>query len=277
MYLLVDASGVIQHAQPNQPAVIPSGQTLVQVPDTTAYAQECLARPTAYAWDGTAIVMRPYWTIAYASFTVTATLNLPPATPPTSCTITVLGTSQTAPVSSGEATTPLAVHPSVATQAIVVTASADGTYGGSLDIGGGASGIALQIYTPSGGIPTVAPTGAGSLEFLQAYYASSISAARQPRDLATANALLQDIAFGADGPIAAIVASGAWKPTAAQQASLSWIQSNILPSSPVTLATALDGSGNPVQPVAQYASDLALAKAAFQHFAEDVASIPNLA
>ncbi|PSR20075.1 MAG: hypothetical protein C7B45_16620, partial [Sulfobacillus acidophilus] len=61
-----------------------------------------------------------------------------------------------------------------------------------------------------------------------------------------------------------------------QQAAITWIQNNINANLPVTLAGSLDSSGNPIQPVAQYASDLATAAQAFAAYAADLQSIPGV-
>ncbi len=57
LYLFVDSTNVIQHAQYESPVTIPSGDMLVSVSDTVANALECLANPTAYSWTGSAIVV----------------------------------------------------------------------------------------------------------------------------------------------------------------------------------------------------------------------------
>ncbi|NMP20792.1 hypothetical protein [Sulfobacillus harzensis] len=234
--------------------------------------------------DPPALVMQPYWILEATSgtnnqYTLTATLNNPPSTPPTSATLTVLGSTYTAMVSNNTATWTIDVHPSCVHFPVAATVAATGTVSGSATFGGTQTpSVALQCVPLTGGtVPTVTPTGPGSSEFLQSFYASGISAAHQPGDIATADAIAFDTLFGTAGILAVLIKAGTWTPTSAQQAAITWIQNNINTNLPVTLAGSLDSSGNPIQPVAQYAQDLATAAQAFQSFATDMASIPGLA
>jgi hypothetical protein len=282
-YIFYDTtSGIIRHAQtaaPN-PSDVPNGQAVVQVDDSLPNVSECYGNPTAYAWQNGAVVRRPYFTLVYTNKTVTATLNLPPATPPTQVTFTVCGQTYTAPLSNGQATLALDVHPSVASQQIVVTASAPGCYSGTLNIGGAAQQIGLQVYTPQSGIPTVASVGPGSRSFLAAYWSSaSVNPAYTAADTATAVGLLEDAVFNVVLP--ALKQAGLITLTDNQTNFLADAQAAVTAKLLVTMETAApkptNGQPQSFDPrYAHYRAIKAAVQQAMLNYANDIATIPNL-
>lgn len=117
------------------------------------------------------LVEQPFWSLASAvssdTYTITATLNNPPASPPTSATLTVAGGTLTADVSSNQATFTVAAHPSIAAQQILATVSAPGTVSGSTMLGGQSTGVPLKLSTATTP-PTVVPMGApGKIQVIQ--------------------------------------------------------------------------------------------------------------
>ena len=264
-----------------------TGEAVLQLPLTDPTAILAAAHPAWYLVQGSppVLVLQPYWTATVSvtstsnEYEVTAVLNNSPSTPPTSAMFTVLGSAYSEAVSSGMATFTLAVHPSCVDFPVTVTASASGTVAGSVTFGGSqVPPVQLQCVPLTGGtVPTVTPTGPGSESFLQAFYAQKVDVAHQPGDIATADAIAFDTLFGSDGILAALIKAGTWTPTSAQSGAITYIQQTIEPTLPVTLAGVLNSSGEPVQPVAQYASDLATAAQAFAAYAHDLQSIPGLA
>ncbi|MCF8566924.1 hypothetical protein LLE49_19580 [Alicyclobacillus tolerans] len=146
-----------------------AGAVSFALTDTTA--QDAYANPSRYTVQKGALVAQPYWTLTNTSGTITATLNNPPATPPTSCTFTVCGQTYTETVTNGTATLTLQVHPSVANQQIDVAVSTTGCVDGVINIGGSSTDVSLQVIAPSGGTPTVGPVGTGAVRYLQTFYA----------------------------------------------------------------------------------------------------------
>ena len=277
MWILVDSNNVIQHAQDAQPTTIPTGQTAYQISDTLPNAQYLYGNPTAYEYVNGQIIQRPYFSLAYANNTVTATLELPPSSPPSSVTFTVAGQNFTANLTNNTATLTLAVHPSLASQQVIVTCSASGCVSGSLNLTGGTrQDVGLQVYTPSGGVPTVAPVGPGSLQFLSYYYAMLMPELASVVNAGVAVNLLMDVVFD-------IIIPALQKPSytpisldANQQNALADIQKNLLPNIYTRLENAYPSGGTPQ---VQYANMVQGFQAAYQAFAAyiaDVTSIPGL-
>lgn len=283
MYFLYDqTSGSIVAA--NTTGFTPGSGEAVLGPLADNTAAAAYVNRSRYLVQGGALVAQPYFTIVAAvsgnAATLTATLNDAPATPPTTATFTVAGSAITAPITSGVATLTVDIHETVAAFAVPASVAATGVVGAQTTFGGSAKApVALQCEPLVGGTtPTVTPCGAGSLAYLQNFAgASSIPAENVLGDVATADAISLDALCGTNGALAALQAAGTWKPTAAQSAGLAWVQKNVLPSLPVTLATILDSSGNPVQPAAQFAADQAAAATAFKNFATWRTTMTNLA
>lgn len=118
-----------------------------------------------------ALVEQPFWslasTVSSGTYTITATLNNPPTTPPTSATLMVAGGTLTASVSSNQATFTVALHPSIAAQQILATVSALGTVSGTITLGGQTTGVPMKL-NPATMPATVVPTGTpGKIQVIQ--------------------------------------------------------------------------------------------------------------
>lgn len=242
--------------------------------DNTAGA--AFANPDRFLVVSGALSAQPYLvlTTAVASgvATLAATLNDAPASPPASVTFTVAGNTFTETLTSGAATLTVDIHASVATFAIPASVAATGCVGASVTFGGTAQApVQLQCAPLVGGtVPTVSPCGVGSDDFLQAFRGtSSIPQAHVIGDLGTADSV------ALDGLI--VLLKQATGLTTAQQNSLAWLETNVQPYLPVTFTNMLDSSGKPIQPAAQYAADQALAATAFGAYANDLATLTNLA
>lgn len=241
--------------------------------------------PARYLIQGTpaALVAQPYLTVSASvtgsTATLTATLNDPPSTPPTSVTFTVAGNTFTAPLSSGTATLTVDVHPSVAPFAVPVSVAATGVVEASVTFGGAAQApVQLQCVPLVGGtVPTVTPCGAGSEAFLQGFYASGISPSRQPGDIATADSLALQTLFGRVIPALTGGASPLLTLTTDEQNAVNDVVANLLPALPIDLANAYPSGGTKAQPYAQYVTDQQAAAQAFAAYAGDLKTIPGLA
>jgi hypothetical protein len=265
-------------------AVLPIGCVEFDWTDAdTPTLDAVLANPSRYAYQGGQVVALPYLTLATSTAsgvtTVTATLNAPPSTPPTSVTFAVAGKAVTAPLSGSPltATLQVQVHPSVAGGSIPVAVSAQGCVGASIDLGvAGAPNDTLQLVG-SAQPYLIAPTrkawvrqwsfGGGSVD---------------PEELiAGAVAALQDIytmvsvlAHALTTKVLPALTASAYTPvslSAAEQQALSDLQANVAPDLAATLANLLA-----LEQYAEVRARVAAYQQAAQAYAAAVAQIPNL-
>jgi len=277
LWIIVDSNNVIQHAQDAQPTTVPTGQTVYQIDNSLPNAQYLYGNPTAYEYVNGQIIQRPYFSLGYSNNTVTATLELPPSSPPSSVTFTVAGQNFIANLMNNTATLALAVHPSLASQQVIVTCSASGCVSGSLNLTGGTrQDVGLQVYTPPGGIPTVMPVGPGSVNFLSYYYGMSQPEIVNIVNAGVADNLLADVVFN-------IILPALQKPSytpisldANQQNTLADIQKNLLPNIYTRLENAYPSGGTPQVQYVNMVQGFAAAYQAFASFIADVTSIPGL-
>ena len=180
-----------------------------------------------------ALVLQPYFTVALTEsstagdWTATATLNNPPSTPPTSCTITVAGIASTVALSGNVATLAFVVDASAANQTLTVSAAATGCVSGQASIGS-ASAFALTASSATGTL-TVIPAAVGDYQaflfsqFPNLYVALQMTAAIQH--------LSYDMHRVACAPLESSM-------TAAEQATFSDLVTNVFPDLVLTLANA---------------------------------------
>jgi hypothetical protein len=244
--------------------------------------------PQYYVVQDGELVKRPNFTLFITptstqnQYTITAILDNPPDTPPTSCTITVAGTEYTATLTNNEATMTVNVHPSVVDQAIPVMVSSTGCVSGNATFGGTRADIRLQSFTPQGStIPTIAPAGVGSKPFLANYWNSTVPQSYTEADVATALGLLMQTVYGIILPS---LTSGT-NPLIAlddnQKNAVKDIVNNILPYIPTTIENAapVPTNGQPQTYDVHYQSymqDMQASKTAFQNYMNDIQTIPNL-
>ena len=190
-----------------------------------------------------ALVEQPYFTLSSTTngntVTVTATLQNPPATPPTSATFTVNGQTFTEAITNSVATLTIDLHPSIAGYLVNAAVSATGCVSETSNIGGTAtSPVSLQAVTPSSGNPIVGPSGAAAVPFLQNYYALNGTTVQAIlTNTMTAISLLYDALFNVIVP--------AVNPTltADQQNALNTLKADVLGSLPTTLANGYPSGG----------------------------------
>jgi len=273
---------IYPYKQDNTPATGTTMGLLGPYPEDTASIQVVMAYnyPERFLAQGnpTALVEQPYFTVTAVNnaetWAITAVLNNSPNTPPTEATITVTGQKQTAPVTNGQATLTVQVHPSISTTPIMVTAGATGCATSKpVNIGGAsASQVGIQVYTPSGGTPTVAPTGVGSKAFLSAYYAMSPAAVSSLlADIGTSVNILLDVVFGV------LLPSSTAALTADQQNAIGDIKANVLPKLYSTLGNIYPSGGAKQLQYADFINDLSKTYSAFGAYVSDLDMIPNLA
>ncbi|KLU64006.1 hypothetical protein DEAC_c40000 [Desulfosporosinus acididurans] len=259
---------------------IPEGcGVLGPFPQDTASPEvlDAYANPYKYIVKDGVLVLQPYFTLTFTGGTITATLNSPPTTPPTSCDFTILGKTFTEVLTNNQATLSVQIHPSIASQQIQITASSDGCVNESLNIGGQGT-TSLQIYTDSQRVNHIAPV---SKSVLQSFYTSVISPAYALADLTTGAGLMFHVLFSKVLP----ALTGGTNPLITlsdnEKNTLSDISSAILGKIPVTMeiSAPLPASGQTQTYDRHYESfrdHWAEVESAFQNYATDLENIPNL-
>ncbi len=253
----------------------PASLTVVSFAQDTASSdvQGAYLNPSRYLMQGSPVapVLQPYLTAAYASGTLTVTVQNPPATPPTDATVTLGASTETVALTSNTGTLALAVHPSLATYSLPVQVTATGCVAWSGDVGtpGQSAPVALQIYTASGGALTVGPQGQGSQAFLQEYRLGGLPPQTVFQDLlvvvsAMAHVLTHDLIPQATATT--------WAAVAVDASALTDWQTNVQPSLPVTLSNSLT-----MPQYAELKARIAGYQQAANGYAADVNEIPNLA
>ena len=248
------------------------------------------ANPERYLVQGTppALVEQPFWTVTAAEsasttgqYAMTATLNNPGSSVPSTAIFAVAGGTINATVSSNQATATIQLHASVASQPVAVQVSATGTVSGQTTINSGTAGIGLQLIT-SGTTPLVAPVGAGSKAYLRAHYLGLTPATQ----IAILTEALQNLMITAavsnrilTEKILPALQATTYTPitlTPAESAALTnWtanVQSNL-----VAWADLLDGSGQPIPAYSELQTQAPQVLTAMTAYNTAVASLPGLA
>ena len=276
-WFLYDANGVIQQKAmsgvnpwPNPPAT----WSVISFDQATASATVVMAfnYPSRYLYQNGAFVEQPFFTLSAASssgtITLTATLNSPPATAPTSCTFSILGQSVIETLTNNTATLILAVHPSIASQQLSVSVAETGCVQATATAGGTSSGIPLQAYQDALKNWHIAPT---LKSVLQGYYASLV-----PEQLVAANtlvgiSLLADVVFNVLLTPAVIAAL-----TANQQSAINDFKANISGVLPITLANAYPSEGVKEIHYESFEANMPTYAESVTGYNADVVNIPNL-
>lgn len=236
-----------------------------------------------------ALVEQPYWVVTPTESTTTAgeyslaaTLNNPPSTPPSTATFTVAGGTISATIASNQATATLQLHASVASQPVTVQVSASGTVSGSTTINSGTPAIGQQLIPATSSSPAlVAPTGTGSRAYLRAFYLG-LTPQTQVAILTEALQNLM-ITVGVTNrllteKILPMLQASSYTPlslTSAETAAITnWtdtVQANM-----VAWSDLLDGSGTPIAPYSELQAQAPTVLSAMQGYAEAAATLPNL-
>lgn len=275
------ADGTVTTTQEFDPNLVPSGFTAVGVFETLDATQQAVFdNPSQYLYLNGEFVVQPYFTIASTAsttaneYTVTATLNNPPTTPPTTVNFTVAGTAFTETLTSGQASMTLLVHPSVASQSVSVSVTATSCVSASVKVCGTESTATIQAYQPSGSTTVnVAPT---SKSYLESYYASVLNVQTLLADIGTAIGLLMHTMHNVVIPA---LQQTTWAPislSADEANAHSSIVSSVLPNIFTTLANAYPSGGNMSVQYARYVQDQAAGYNSFADYVRDLSEIPNL-
>ena len=242
------------------------------------------ANPHGYTLPSGVPTPMAQWSVTQATAsgttTITATLNNPPTTLPSSVTWTLQSSTIAGTVSSsGIATLDLTWHPSVATTRTSVSVSASGTVGGEITLHSGSS-APLQLVSPttSGDPYIVAPT---TYTQLRAYYLG-LSPETQIQLLTQTlqNLYLATALMGRtiSEKILPALTSGTYTPitlSSTEQAALTNWQTNIQ-SSLMGWDSLLDSGGHPIAPYAEMLADAPRYLKGMQAYTQDCQTIPNL-
>jgi len=257
---------------------IPEGCGVIgPIDQSDSTATDAYQHPERYLVQNGELVLQPYITITSSessgSYNITATLNNPPSTPPSSVTFTIGSWTQTSTLANNQASITVQMHPSLSSYAVPVSVSATGCVGASATIGGTQPlPIGIQVFTPSGSsTPMVAPVGPGSKSFLAAYYSLSAgSLETYLADIGTVISLLTDAVFNVLFP--------AVNPTlnANQQNAYNDIKANALPNLYTTLNNAYPSGGTKQLQYADYLAGLSSTFKAYESYAQDLETIPGL-
>lgn len=229
--------------------------------------------PGRYLVQSGILVEQPYFNLVVTAgtniSTVTATLCNSPATPPTSVTFTVAGSSLVEQIVNGVAKLTIGIHPAIAQQLIDINISAIGCMNNLAQVGGFAQEIGLQLVTLSG-VPTVCPTGPGSEAFLDSFYYSDMEQQIGLEAVAMETTLNMNLLLG---KIIPALMQPTYTPitlTPTETAAFAAIQSQVLPYLPYTLATIPQSLITVMQGVNVQGSE------SIMQFEKDLATIPNL-
>lgn len=233
--------------------------------------------PDKYLIKEGSLVLQPYFTLTFTNGVITATLNNPPAKPPTDCVFSILGKAFMEAMTDNQATFSIQVHPSITSQQINVTASAEGCIDGTMNIGGTGT-YPLQIYTDTQGVNHIAPI---NKAVLQAFYTSIVTPAYAIADLTTGLGLAFHVLFSKVLPALTSGTNPAITLSANENNTLNDIAAAIIGKIPVTMedSAPLPSSGQPQTYDRHYESfrnHWADAATAFQDYALDLEEIPNL-
>ncbi len=298
MYLVTNSTdGHILHAQPGQPTA-GSGQTVVQVEDTATHATMCLNDPTAYWWNGTAIVPWPALSVASSSSTSSGTTTVTDTisftyveTPPSGWSYpahvdVAVGSSTTSLTLSSSHTASYAytVHESLQQVAVPITYTASNTVGSTImTASGDALTVGVQAIASSSSTPVlIAPAGEGSLAYLRAFYLGLTPQTQ----IAVLTESLQNLMVTVSitnrlltEKILPMLQASSYSPlslTSAESTAISNWTSNVQ-GHLVAWADLLDSSGNPIFPYKELQTQAPQALTAMQAYAQAASTLPNLA
>jgi hypothetical protein len=224
------------------------------------------------------LVEQPYFTLTTAQngnqYTITATINNPGSPPPASTSFNVAGSDIVVPVINTQAVLTLNLHPSIAHEMINIAVSASGCMGTQIQIGGSDQSIGLQVYVPSGGVQTIAPSGSGSQEYLETYYATQIPLQFNVINNGVGVSLALDMLARLVLP--ALIKNGSISLGSDDQSGLNDLTSNLLPQLYTTLSNAHPNGGSAQPEYMGIIQGFEGSKQLFSAFNADLQSIPNL-
>lgn len=261
-----------------------TGEAVVSFDQATASAavQGAYLNPSRYLMQGSPVepALQPYLTLAVAEasgvYTVTATLNNPPATPPTDATFTVAGATYTEAISSNTATLALQIHPTIAGQQVTVSVSATGIVGASTTIGTAQPLIGQQSWTDSSGVNWVGPGGAGSTAYVMGANAATVSQADQANAIAVA---LGEVLHLLHDKIVPALQAATYTPlalTADETNALNDLTANVIPTIVTTLDAIYPSGGTEMPTYARMKAAMTSIQTVVKDTNAGLSAIPNL-
>jgi hypothetical protein len=279
--LYTQASGAILAATraATSPYTPGTGEAILACPATDTDAAQAVQFPAWYLVQNGALTLQAYWVVSTTSTsgtaTITATLNHPPASPPTTATLTVAGSTYGAAVSTDTAQWTLTIDPTIAGQAVPFIVSATGTVSATTAIGGGPARVGQQSWTASDGSIAVGPGGAESLAYVLGYEAGAISQAEIINALGSSVAELFHLVHAKVLPALQAATYTPLTLTADEQAALTVITTDLLPGIVPTLGAVQ--AGDTTMPVwAQMLATFSAVQSAFTGANAALDRIPGL-
>jgi len=258
-----------------------SGEAVLTAPSNEPNAVLASQYPQRFAVTGTppALTALAYWSVAAATAsgltTITATLN-EAATAPVAATLAVASGTLTAAVTSAQATWTLAVHPTLGDQRIPYTVTASGTVAATDALGQTPPLIGQQLVTLDG-VPTVAPGGPGSRDYVLGVGAAGLDPAAQLNAIAVG---LGEVLHLVHARILPVLQAPTYTPlslTANESGALADLSGSVLPTIVPQLGTIYPATGDPMPTYLAMASAMAAIQTAMEATNAALASIPNLA
>lgn len=274
MWAIVNPDGVLIQVFSVEPTTRPPNQVVNISTDPLANAASVY--PERFEWNGSALQLRPTWTISYDATTESLTATLTHASSaPASGTLTVLATPFVLPISGGVMTLPIIIDETASVFTIPVTAHASGTFLATSTIGGTMTPPSpLQIYTPSGSSAvTVGPT---SSDWVMGFYAGQLSAAQTTNAMTVAVGWMLHFMHDTLIPWMQQTTYAPLSMTDNQKNAQSIINTNVAANIPFTLENLIP-SGGAAQPVfVQLANTMTSVSTLLTAANDALARIPNL-
>jgi hypothetical protein len=177
---------------------------------------------------------KPYISVYYDGTNVIGTLVNPPSTVSTQATVSVLGQTCQVDIVNNQFTFPVTLHLAVAIVRVTLSVKVEGFPFTTIEIGGSNGNIEATIYQDSSGVYKIVPAKASDLA---AYWQNSmVDMSYSNVDLATADGIAIHTLFHYVLPALNLTL------TASEQAGLTEIQNNLLPSLATNLSNITDGT-----------------------------------
>ncbi|MCL6563388.1 MAG: hypothetical protein K6U87_10305 [Firmicutes bacterium] len=264
-------------------------QALAWDTDANPSAEDVWWNPQYYRVQNGQIVAVPYWTVTQSTSsgttTLTATLNNPPSSPPTSGTATIGQTTIDLAITNNTMTLPVQLHNSLTGYSVPVTFSASGTVAASITVGSGPQptcGIQAVAPTTSENPYVIGPVGQGSLAFLrqQALGVQSVeellaALLEGEQNLAV---LLSSFWHLFLDKILPMLQASTYTPlslTSAEQATITLLQNQLQPN--LLPLSSLQNNGTPIPPLADALAQAVAVQQSLAKYAQWVGELPGLA
>jgi hypothetical protein len=177
---------------------------------------------------------KPYLTATYDGINVTGALVNAPSSVPSQVAISLIGQIHQVPITNGQFTFPINLHPAVTDQHLTLNIRVDGFPYTFMEIAGRNSNVENTIYQDTNGVNQVVPV--KNADLANYWQNNLVDMSWSSVDLATADGIAIHTLFHYVLPALNLTL------TASEQAGLIEIQNNLLPSLSTTLANVSDGT-----------------------------------